>query len=105
MKIKYFPARSISKIKNWFKTFCIVPFLLSPSLAFAYAEKNYFSIFLNVLIDLILVVGVSFIILAGIDAGIKLLHGQSIKLQIIKIVVAAALMYSTPYLVHTKFHL
>lgn len=105
MKIKYFPARSISKIKNWFKTFCIVPFLLSPSLAFAYAEKNYFSFFLDALIDFLLVFFGSYIILAVIDAGTKLLQGQSIKVHIIKIVSAAALMYSSPYIVHKIFHL
>ncbi len=104
MKTKYLHKGSILKITKWFKTFSVIPFLFSPSLAFAYAEKNYFSIFFNVLIDLILFIGASFIILAMIEAGIKLLQGRSIKIQIIKIIVGAGFMYSAPYLAHTKFH-
>jgi hypothetical protein len=94
-----------NKYKQWFKTFCIVPFLLSPSLAFAYAEKNYFSIFLDVFITFLMLLGGSFIILAGIDAGTKLIQGQSIKTQIIKIILGAGLIFSAPYLVHNKLHL
>lgn len=105
MKIKYFPVRSISKIKNWFKTFCAVTSSLSPSLAFAYAEKNYLSIFLNVLIDLILDASVAFAILATIHAGISMYQGKSIKIHIISIVVATAIIFGAPYIVHTKFGL
>lgn len=105
MKKKYLHKGSILKITKWFKTFSVVPFLFLPSLAFAYAEKNYFSFFLDVLIDFLLVLFGSYIILAVIDAGTKLLQGQSIKVHIIKIVSAAALMYSSPYIVHKLFHL
>lgn len=94
-----------NKYKQWFKTFCVVPFLLSPSLAFAYAEKNYLSFFLNILIDLILIACVSFTILAGIDAGVKMYQGQSIKVHIISIVIAAGIIFSAPYFVHAKFGL
>lgn len=103
MKIKYFPVRSISKIKNWFKTFCAVTSSLSPSLAFAYAEKNYLSTMSNTLIDCILDIAEVFVILAIINGGFLLLQGKCTKIYIVKVTIATGMVFSARYYVHVKF--
>lgn len=89
-----------NKFKNWFKTFCVITLIFSPSLAFADSGQDTLSNVLNGLISLLtstparLIFVISII---GVGYG-TLALGKIPKEKAVAIVVGVGIVFSASYI-------